>query len=65
MSTVSKVYYKFQYNSYSGEVLVFFFMNPIYMPLESGDNLKPRALVTTKVHEKWKCDCGRTDHNFA
>ena len=53
MSTVSKVYYKLQYNS--GDDLVFVFMNSSYMPLESwlesGDNLKSRAL-----DEKWKCD---------
>lgn len=49
VSTVSKVYYKLQYSS--GDELVFVFMNPSYMPLESGDNLKSRAL-----DEKWKCD---------
>jgi hypothetical protein len=35
----------------------FYESNLLNIPLESDDKLKPRSLVTTKVHERWKCDC--------
>ena len=45
--------------------LVYFISIPIYIvPLEFGDKQRVSLAIShaTRLHEKWICDCGRTEH---